>query len=416
MFNYNKISFQLKDFIANFTNNMIITLPKPISKALTALIYGIIKSNSCMLSNIARSLKETIKIKDSVDRLTKNLDKIFLFRAVIYNNYYNHIKPYITDETLFHVDDSDINKNKSKALENLDWVKDGSDEDGKLVKGYWVNEIVATNGNNVFSVYSKIYSTLTKGFKSANNETYKGIAEVIKAFGKIGTYVMDRGYDSRAFLLYFLKKGIKFIIRGKKNRDVIYNDKKINILELANKFKGKFRITLIIKGKKLTRYASCVKVKLPNSKYRIYAVFVYFKGETVIFYTNQEIECKKDIIRVVTSYYSRWKIEEYFKFKKQQFGFENFRVRSLSKMNGLNLILSLAIGCITLINQNTASLKAAIIYHAGVIKEKVFFEYYRLGSGIREILSHTVVGIRNKVVFQCNKYVQLSIFGNFAET
>ena len=73
-------------------------------------------------------------------------------------------------------------------------------------------------------------------------------------------------------------------------------------------------------------------------KEEIYVVFVYFKGETAIFYTNRELTCKKDVIKVVSSYFKRWRIEEYFKFKKQEYGFEKFRVRSMKSINALNTL------------------------------------------------------------------------------
>ena len=56
--------------------------------------------------------------------------------------------------------------------------------------------------------------------------------------------------------------------------------------------------------------------------------------------TNKEIKSKDDIIRVARTYFSRWKIEEYFRCKKQMFQFENFRVRRLKAINALNFYIS----------------------------------------------------------------------------
>jgi len=42
----------------------------------------------------------------------------------------------------------------------------------------------------------------------------------------------------------------------------------------------------------------------------------------------------------------RWCIEEYYRFKKQGFGFEKFLVHSLDSIRNLDLILSIAIGYI----------------------------------------------------------------------
>ena len=52
--------------------------------------------------------------------------------------------------------------------------------------------------------------------------------------------------------------------------------------------------------------------------------------------TTKEIKSKEDVIKVARTYFSRWKIEEYFRYKKQMFQFENFRVRKLCAINVLN--------------------------------------------------------------------------------
>ena len=57
--------------------------------------------------------------------------------------------------------------------------------------------------------------------------------------------------------------------------------------------------------------------------------------------TNKEIKSKEDVIDVAKHYFSRWKIEAYFRCKKQMFQFENFRVRKLSAINALNFYITL---------------------------------------------------------------------------
>jgi len=47
--------------------------------------------------------------------------------------------------------------------------------------------------------------------------------------------------------------------------------------------------------------------------------------------TKKEIKSKDDVIKVARLYFSRWRIEEYFRAKKQIFYFENFRVRTLKE-------------------------------------------------------------------------------------
>ena len=43
----------------------------------------------------------------------------------------------------------------------------------------------------------------------------------------------------------------------------------------------------------------------------------------------------------------RWRIEEYFKFKKQCFDYENLRVRPLRSIRNLDFLLTMAIGYIS---------------------------------------------------------------------
>lgn len=413
MTNYNKISNKIKDFSLNFSKNISISLSLPVVKSISDFIFGIIKSNSSLLSNISRALNENIKIKDTVDRLSKNLDKIFDNKNIIVSNYYDYIKQYINNDTCFHIDNSDVNKDLSSKLEDLDKIKDASSKDNKTVNGYTVTEIIATNTSNdlPISMYSNIFSSLSKDYKSKNDETMKAIFQVSNYFGNIGTYVMDRGYDDKKYFENFNKLNLKFIIRGKNNRTVLYNNEKINIIDLSKRFKGKYNITLSMKGKTLNRYCSYTKVTIPGVTQQIYVVFVYFKNEVAIFYTNKELTNKADVIQIVKKYYMRWRIEEYFKYKKQSFGFENYRVRTLKKMNALNMMITLAISCIFCISTNSYIMKQSIIKYSQPIKQKVYFEYYRITLGIYTLLSHITKNIKHFIKKQKSpQYTQISFF------
>lgn len=47
----------------------------------------------------------------------------------------------------------------------------------------------------------------------------------------------------------------------------------------------------------------------------------------------------------------RWRIEEYYRFMKQQFKFEDFRVRSLKSIRNLNTILTMLVGLIGIMSE-----------------------------------------------------------------
>ena len=95
------------------------------------------------------------------------------------------------------------------------------------------------------------------------------------------------------------------------------------------------KLPLFYKGKMHEAYLSHVKVQITASRKDIYLVLVYGITEhPMMLATNKEIRSKEDVIKVAGTYFSHWKIEEYFRCKKQMFQFENFRIRKLSAITG----------------------------------------------------------------------------------
>ena len=131
-------------------------------------------------------------------------------------------------------------------------------------------------------------------------------------------------------------------------------------------------------------------MQITASRKDIYLVLVYGITEhPMMLATNKEIKSKEDVLRMARIYFSRWKIEEYFRCKKQMFQFENFRVRKLHAINALNFYITVCMAFLAMVSMEPESnaLKIAIIKTANPVKEKVFFCCYRLAKGISGILS-----------------------------
>lgn len=93
-----------------------------------------------------------------------------------------------------------------------------------------------------------------------------------------------------------------------------------------------------------------MNVQITAAKKRINLVLLYGLGEKpMMLCSNREIKLNEDAIKIVRDYISRWRLEEYFRVKKQQFGFEKFRVRDLKAINNLNTLLTYTIGFMKLI-------------------------------------------------------------------
>ena len=182
--------------------------------------------------------------------------------------------------------------------------------------------------------------------------------------------------------------------------------------QLRNHRKGKVKTSLFYKGKEHETYLSHVKVQITASKKDIYLVLIYGIAEhPIMLATSKEIKSKDDVIRVARTYFSRWKIEEYFRCKKQMFQFENFRVRKLKAINALNFYITLCMAFLAVISMKseTNALKVSIIKTAVPVKEKVFFCYYRLAKGISGILSYAKEGVRLWFRTKRPKYRQLCL-------
>ena len=398
MLNSTSNTYILKREILTFSNKISRNLPKPERKFVADMNYGMLASGSCLLTDIVDHLHEPSKKINVVDRLSRHLSKGIPKDAL--KSYLALVRKCCPKHPVIHIDDSDVVKPDGYKFESLGWVRDGSESTttkNVYKKGYHVTEAtVLTNGSHPVSIFSEIHSSKEKDFSSTNTITFSAMERAAALFGK-ATFVMDRGYDDNKMFLKLDSMNQDYVIRLTAKRKLLYHNKWVFATELRNRRKGKVKLPLFYKGKMHDAYLSHVKVQITASRKDIYLVLVYGITEhPMMLATNKEIKSKDDVIAVAKLYFSRWKIEEYFRCKKQMFQFESFRVRKLKAINALNFYITL---CMAFLNQiflkpETNALKVAIIRTADPVKEKVTFCYYRLAKGISGILSYAKEGVR----------------------
>lgn len=398
MLNSTSKTYSLKREILTFSNKISKHLSKPERKFTADMTYGMLASGSCLLTDIVDKLHEDSKKVNVVERLSRHLEKGLPARAV--SSYLQVIKKWVPEEPVIHIDDSDVVKPDGYKFESLGIVRDGSaSTSSKNVyqKGYHVTEAcVLTANNHPVSIFSRIHSSSEKNYKSANTVTFEAMEQSAALFGR-ATFALDRGYDDNKMFLKLDGLNQDYVIRLKSNRKLLYHNKWTTATELRDRRKGKIKMNLFYKGKGHEAYLSHVKVQITASRKNIYLVLVYGITEyPMMLATNKKISSKDDVINVAKIYFSRWRIEEYFRCKKQMFHFENFRVRKLTAINALNFYITLCMAFLTHISMKseTNTLKAAIIQKAAPIKQKVHFCYYRLAKGISGILSYAEEGVR----------------------
>ena len=404
MINYSTLGYKIKRTIFNYSEKFSKNLSKPQSKFITEMLYGILEGNKVHLSEISRSLKEDIPIKKTIERLSRNLNN-FDNKEALMDAYIPVVKRHTKDEyAVIVIDNSDIAKPASQKMEALSEIRDGST--GEITQGYLTIEaaVLAKENKMPLPVYEKVFSPAENGFISETHENLECLRSLTKNFGTKCIRTLDRGFDANDYYRYLLSNNERFVIRAKKNRSVIYKGKTHNIMDVAKKFKGKYVINFKDRsGKNIQCKMSCIPVRLcefPNKELVLVAVYGFGK-EPMLLLSNLKMTEQKPLCNIVTKVYLlRWRIEEYFRLKNQQFDFEDIRVMSLKSIRNMNLLATLAVAIISL--TSTIHKDTVFMMELEEAAKRIFgmpkFALYALGYAFKNVLTKSKTGIINFII------------------
>ena len=245
MAHYTTDTYTLKREILTFSNKISRKLSKPDRKFTADMAYGMLASGSCLLTDIVDQLHEDSKKINSVERLTRHLNKGIPAKAL--RSYLSTIRKWIPDEPVVHIDDSDIVKPDGRKFEALGLVRDGSkstDTKNVYEKGYHVTEACALTGSgHPVSLFSKIHSSKEKDFTSINDVTFSAMERGASLLGK-ATFVMDRGYDDNKMFLKLDSMEQDYVIRLTEKRKLFFHGKWVPATRLREQRKGKIKMPL----------------------------------------------------------------------------------------------------------------------------------------------------------------------------
>jgi hypothetical protein len=404
MINCNTLGNNLKREILGYSQKVSKGFSKPKQKFITDMIYGMISSGSCKFTEIGRSLKEEISLKKIVDRLGRNLI-LFDERENLMNNYLNAVRPILGDDTMLLIDGGDVTKSKSPKMEAIGSVYDGSK--GKYGDGYWTMGAVAlTDNGQPIPVYENLYPCKKQGGCGFAAETKKALECLRKTFDGGIPRVFDRGFDSGEMFKDLSQNNERFIVRVNQNRVAVHKGKKTKIDDIVRGLECKDSLSF---HSKTGNVSSCkigiTQITLPklnNLKVNL-AVCKEFGNNPLVLYTNLDENMETLAVRVVKAYLMRWRIEEFYAFKKQGLNFEDFRVRGLEAIKTLDILLTVALGYIgTLcakVNKEAfatelIAISKRIQKHSVFLKKTKFF-YYSMFDGLTSVFSHLRSGISN---------------------
>ena len=347
MTNYNTLGNKFKVNLLNFSKNISQNLGKPAQKFVAGMLFGIIAAKSSKLTDIGRALKEPIALKKTVERLGRNLSE-FSDGEALMQKYLSAVKPLLGADFVILVDAGDATKACSPKMEAIGTVKDGST--GKFANGYWTMGAVALSEENhqPIPVYENLYPCKKQGGLGFNAETAKCLQHLRENFENHIPRVFDRGFDAGEILTELVGHNEKFILRANQNRVAVHNGQRGHINEIARGLVCENEIVYQSKsGKALKCKIGMTQIVLPklrNLKLNL-VVCKSFDGDPLVLYTNLDETLENIAVRVVKGYLMRWRIEEFYAFKKENgLRFEDFRVRSLKAIKNLDLLLTIAAG------------------------------------------------------------------------
>jgi len=389
--------YQTKRDLVQFAEKLAVGVSQPDRKFLLDMVYGLIKSRSPILTEIARALEEDTRLLYTVKRLS-NRAAAFSDFSRLEKNYLNTIQPQLHDDMYVIVDNSDITKPFGQQFEYLQRVYDGSR--GGTEKGYMSANmaIASTKTKHPTPVYSHLFSAAEEYFDSTNVETYKGLNKIQRLFGdKTYTLVMDRGYDSNDIFKFMHKQKSQFIVRLQDQRYLKYQNKNFLVPELAHRRKGKIAMTSTIKGEKYQLKISHINVELPClPKVPLHMVVIYGYGQKPMkLLTNQSIKSKEDVLSIVKGYITRWRIEELFRVQKQEYHLEQVRTLNFNSLRLIYRLVNDLIGHHTLLLEKEHAYTKQVFHRSKALfdESKIRFKLYRLIRGLAEILKYDRAGI-----------------------
>ena len=397
MTHYTTLSSNLKRGILAFSKRISEGLSRPDYKFVSQMIYGLLCVQSCHLSKISRALNEHILLKKTIERLSRNL-ATFSKGEFLLHRYVSQIKRSFNDRAILIVDDGDITKPCSTKMEGLRIVHDGST--GTKRQGYHMLDVTALTPEHKapIGVYTRVYSVGEDTFVSGTEETLKVLRFLRMHFKRNNVRAFDRGFDANVFIEDLINHKEKFVIRARSDRNVIYNGETTKMAKLAERFKGKYVLRYKKKNRKqVDCKISIVPIRMcfrPDVDLNL--VICHGLGqEPMMLLTNLNSDDDRIAVTVTKVYLLRWRIEEFHGFKKQQFGFEDFRVRSLNAIRTLDLLLTIAIGYIGLMSERADDRLIAmeLIHLSKRIYDVPKFRFYALADGIYAVLSKGKPGI-----------------------
>ncbi len=389
------IQIEFNRYMKKYKKNL--TLPE--YKFLRQMVYGILSSQHVHLNKIGSILQESITLKKTTERLSRNLNRKDFEKKLLqahlkgHHRHLNRIKYIIFDL-------SDITKTYAKSMEGLDRVHDGSKGDVGL--GYWLSNLIAVSSDakEVMPLYSELYGLKKEEAESGENKKIIESLDFIKKYVPTEAIcVIDRGGDRRVLIQDNLRKGRYFVIRQVGKRNLKFKGKSMPLKQISKEIE--FTESYKIKKRRKNRQIEIeykvggVSVQFDDFNQQLWLIKAQEEGKGYVWFLSYlpTEDLSEAIHLTMEGYGNRWKIEEVHRHIKQTYHLEEIELR---KYQGLKSFLAVFFIAMGLIYQRYSEYLLQLIDQVGIkltyrnrLSELLGFIYYKISKVISWILSKT---------------------------
>ena len=266
--------------------------------------------------------------------------------------------------------------------------------------GYWMVQIEAGDGKgNHLPLFQDLFSTQDPAYQELGEKAWTrtfqlALERVLEHVGRDGTWLMDRGFDDIAWMVWMAMKVDHYIIRLKNNRLVhpgTKESKPLNIGQLAETLVARHttQIRYVDKSTHQEKYRAIpfawAPIWIDGVDHPLYLVVGHTgRKRPLLLITNRRPDSPKEAGALIQAYFERWGNEEVTRASKQLTGLEGIRVRSWQAIRRLAWLAMIALGIQALSVLTHPRLTRATLDRAKEFIGKVRFVLYRIWRVVQQ--------------------------------
>ena len=379
-----------------------------------SLLHAMLNRHDVHVSELGRSLGEKITPKKTEERLHRNLRREGLGRRLLEANAAKNGAA-IRAKRYCIIDLSDIQKPHAEQMEGLGRVRDGdkSRRDAVVIGNglYWINGVMA-DASGILPVYSEIYGLDNEGREhTSENTKILAITEMVHEIHPEVIFVVDRGGDRSEIITPLIEAGKLFVIRGQDQRSLrLHKDsaKQTNIEDIAQKI----RTFHPYKSLKNGEWFDVGIRRVYYGKTPLWLVVSRRRRGGLSWYLTDGDGTREEIMNTVMEAYGlRWRVEEYHRQIKQDYGLEGLCLRNYNAIKNMGALVALAASFCACLPEY---LVIRMIAAAGLLPRKRLrdipsYPYYMLTAAVAWVLEQAQKRRPKPLRLRKRDYLQLTL-------